>query len=229
MTTTYKSAKVLGAAFLFQFATSLFSGTILKSKLFVPGNIAESMVKIASHTELMRLFIFVDVLTALGVVFLGAVLFMALRKQNEKAALIALGFYIIEAAFLASSRSEAYSLMLISQEFVGTGQPANLLFMGNMALNTMDFMGGTLHMLAFCFGAFLFYFLIYKSRILPRIFSLWGLITLFPCLFGTIFTLLGFQIPFLIYLPYAPFELAVGIWLLIKGVKEYPPVLKEAV
>jgi hypothetical protein len=145
---------------------------------------------------------------------------LTLRKQNEKIALTALGFYILEAALLAVSRTEAFSLLRISQEYATTGQPAYLLTMGNLAFESMDFVGSTLHMLAFCLGGILFYYLLYKSRVVPGTLSLWGLIATLPMLIGTLTQIFGYTIPFIFYVPYVPFELVIGIWILVKGVKE---------
>ncbi len=215
-----KTSRVLGVAFLLQFVTSLFSGTILRQAWFVPGNISESMILIAKEPWLMRATILVDMMTAFGIIFLGAILFVTLRKQNEKMALVALGFYILEATLLAVSRIEAFSLMGMSQEYATAGNPAYLQTMGQVALESMDFVGSTLHMLAFCFGGILFYYLLYRSGIVPRVLSLWGLITVFPCLAGTLFAVFGVQVPFFIYLSYAPFELIIAVWILVKGIKE---------
>ena len=84
----------------------------------------------------------------------------------------------------------------------------------------MDFVGVTLHMLAFCLGAPLFYYLLYKSRLVPRALSLWGLITIVPLLVGTIAQIFGHTLPFILYVPYVPFELVIGVWILIKGIEE---------
>ncbi len=181
------------------------------------------MIKIANNAWLMRANILGEMITALGIIFLGAVLFVTLRKQNEKMALVALGFYILEAALLAVSRIEAFSLLRISQEYVTAGQPAFLQTIGNLAFESMDF-GYTLLMLAFCPGGILFYYLLYKSGIVPRVLSLWGLITVFPCLIGTLSALFGYKLPFTVYLPYVPFEFAVGVWILVKGIKDTPEI-----
>jgi Domain of unknown function (DUF4386) len=180
MNTANKTSRILGIAFLLQFVTSFSSGAFMKQAWFVPGNISETMLKIADNSLLMRTNILVDTLTALGVIFLGAILFLTLRQQNEKIALTALGFYILEAALLAASRIETFSLLRISQEYASAGQPANLLTMGNLAYESMDFVGNTLHMFAFCFGGILFYYLLCKSNRVPRWLLLWGLITVFP-------------------------------------------------
>lgn len=218
MKSNNKMSRVLGIAFLLQFVTSLSSGAFLKSTWFVSGNMSNTLIRIAKNPSLMRGNILLDVLTALGVIFLGAVLYLTLRKQNRKIALTALGFYLLEAALLAVSRIEAFSLLRISQEYVATGQPSYLLTMGSLAYESMDFVGNTLHMLVFCLGAILFYFLLYKSRVVPQWMSLWGLITVFPMLIGTLTQIFGYTIGVVFYIPYVPFELVIGIWILVKGI-----------
>ena len=220
MNTTNNTSKVLGVAFLLQFVTSFSSGMFLKQAWFVPGNIGETMLKIADNPWLMRANILVDMLTALGVTFLGVILFITLRKQNEKIALTALGFYLLEVALLAASRMGAFSLLRISQEFAAAGQPAYLQTMGQVAYESMDFVGNTLHMLVFCPGGILFYYLLYKSGIVPHALSLWGLITVFPMLIGTVSQIFGYTLPFFLYAPYVPFEFAIGVWILVKGIKD---------
>jgi hypothetical protein len=220
MNTVKNTSRVLGVAFLLQFVTSFSSGVFLSNAWSVPGDISETMLKIANNTSLMRANILVDMLTALGVIFLGAMLFLTLRKQNEKIALVALGFYILEAVLHAVSRMEAFSLLRISQEYVVAGNPAYLQTMGNLAFESMNFVGSTLMMLAFCLGAILFYYLLFKSGVVPRALSLWGLVTLFPLLIGTTTQIFGYTIPFFFYAPYVPFELVIAIWILVKGIPE---------
>ncbi len=219
MNTTNNTSKVLGAAFLLQFVTSFSSGVFLKQAWFVPGNIGETMLKIADNPWLMRTNILVDMLTALGVTALGALLFITLRKQNEKIALTALGFYLLEVALLAASRLGAFSLLRISQEFAAAGHPAYLQTLGQVAYESMDFVGNTLHMLVFCPGGILFYYLLYKSGLVPHALSLWGLITVFPMLIGTVSQMFGYTLPSFFYAPYVPFEFVIGVWILVKGIK----------
>jgi len=127
--------------------------------------------------------------------------------------------YLLEVALLAVSRMDAFALLRFSQAYAAS-QPADLLFLGQVAYEAMDFVGGTLHMLAFCLGAILFYFLLDKARMVPRWMSLWGLITTFPMLVGTVAQMFGYTIPFVIYVPYVPFELVIGLWILVKGIEE---------
>jgi hypothetical protein len=220
MNTVYRTSRILGVAFLLQFVTSFSSGVFLQSAWLVPDDISATMVQIADHAGLMRANILIDMLTALGIIFLGAMLFASLRKDNEKVALVALGFYILEAALLGASRGDAFSLLRMSQEYVTAGQPAYLETMANVALESMDFVGFTLHMLAFCLGGILFYYLLYKSAIVPRALSLWGLVTVSPLLVATLLDIFEYQVPPVIALPYVPFEFVIGVWILVKGTNE---------
>jgi hypothetical protein len=219
MNTVNKTSRILGLAFLLQFITSFSSAMFLRATWYVPGNMSATLVKIANNPVMLRVNILFDMLTALGVIFLGAMLFITVRKQNEKMALTALGFYILEGALLAVSRIETYSLLRIGQEYASAGQPAILQTFGNLAFDSMEFVGGTLHMLAFCLGGILFYYLLDKARVVPRVLSLWGLITVFPMLIGTVTQVFGYTIPFIFYVPYVPFELVIAIWILIKGIE----------
>jgi hypothetical protein len=226
MNTVNKTSRILGLAFLLQFITSFASAMFLRGAWFVAGNMSDTLIKIANNSLMMRVNILLDMLTALGVIFLGAILFITVRKQNEKMALTALGFYILEAALLAVSRIASFSLLRLGQEYVSAGQPAILQTLGNLAFDSMEFVGGTLHMLAFCLGGILFYYLLDKARVVPRALSLWGLITVFPMLIGTLTQVFGYTIPFIFYVPYVPFELVIAIWILIKGINDGSEIVR---
>ena len=84
MTLVDRRFRVLGIAFLLQFITSFGSGLFLQPAWLVPEDIRATMIQITNNPGLMRANILVDMLTALGIIFLGAMLFASLRKENEK-------------------------------------------------------------------------------------------------------------------------------------------------
>lgn len=219
MTTSRVAPRLLGIAFLLQAVASLLSGVLLLQPLRVEDNVSESLIKIADHTAQMRAYVLGELVTAMGIVFLGVVLYIILKRHGERIALVALGLYILEAALLAVSRIAGFVLLRISEEYVAAGQPADLETLGSVALDALDY-GYTLHMLPFCVGAALFYMLVYRSGIVPRALALWGLIALLPVLVAILFTLFGYDVPIFVYLPYAPFEFVIGAWILINGIRE---------
>jgi hypothetical protein len=219
MNTDKNTPRLLGAAFLLQAVASLVSGLILLQPLIVSGNITESMTNIANNALQMRASIVVEMITAIGIVMLGSLLFVTLKKQNGKIALVALGLYLIEAAILAASRMAAFALLAISQESVIAGHPTYLQSLGNLFYESQSF-GYDLHMLPFALGATLFYYLFFKSGLIPRVLSLWGLIAAPLALIGILFSLLGYDVPIVVFLPNLPFELTIGVWLMVKGIRD---------
>ena len=210
--------RFLGAAFLLQAVASLVGGLFLLQPLIVPGNIIDSMTNISNNAMQIRASIVVEMITAIGIVILGVLLYITLKKVSMKIALVGLGLYLIEAALLAASRIPAFSLLLISQESVIAGHPAYLQTLGNLFYESQSF-GYNLHMLPFALGATLFYYLFFKSGFLPWVLSYWGLIAAPLALIGILFALFGYNVPLIVFLPNLPFELTIGVWLMIKGIR----------
>lgn len=189
--------------------------------MIVPGNITESMVNIAANAPQMRASIVVEMLTVTGIIMIGVLMYDVLKKQNGKIAIVAMGLYLVEAAILAVSRIPAYVLLFVSQESVIAGHPDYMQALANMLYESMNF-GYELHMLPFALGATLFYYLFYKSGLLPRWLSLLGLVAAPLALIGTFMSLLGYQAPIVVFILNLPFELGIGLWLLIKGIRKSP-------
>jgi hypothetical protein len=75
-------------------------------------------------------------------------------------------------------------------------------------------------MLPFALGATLFYYLFFRPGFLPRVLSLWGLIAAPLALVGTLFALLGYDVPIVVFLPNLRFELTMGVRLIVKGIRD---------
>ncbi len=220
MNSPHPSSRILGFAFLLQFFTSLAGGLILKMGLIVPGDTAATLLRMAARPWLLRINILDEMVTAVGVIWLGALLYTALREHGSVAALTAFALYVLEAVLLAVSRLAAFPLLALSTQFAATPS-ASLLAEADRALASMNF-GYTLLMLVFCPGAILFYWLLFKSRLVPSALSLWGLITVIPIFFAIALSVLGINLPFYIFVPYIPFEFVIGLWIFIKGVRTTP-------
>lgn len=212
-------ARFLGAAFLLQAVASAVSGLFLLQPLIVPDDMAATLANVANHATQMRASFVVEMVTAMGIVMLGALLYTILKKQNRPMALVALGLYVMEATILAASRIPAFALLRVSQASLAGGDPGYLQALGSLFYESQSF-GYDLHMLPFALGATLFYYLFFNSRVIPRVLALWGLVAAPLALVGTVLTLLGYAVPIVVFLPNLPFELGAGLWLLIVGVRD---------
>jgi hypothetical protein len=159
-------------------------------------------------------------ITTAGIIWLGALLYAVLRDYGRVTALTAFALYFLEAVLGAVSHLAAFPLLALSSQFAATPS-AYLLAEGDRALASANF-GYTLLLLAFCPGAVLFYWLLFRSRLVPRALSVWGLITVIPLFFAVTLSILGINVSFYIVVPYIPFEFVIGLWILIKGVRVTP-------
>jgi hypothetical protein len=160
-------------------------------------------------------------ITAFGIVLLGALLFLTLKKQDMKIALTALGLYLIEVAAIVNSSIALFALSRISQESVIAGHPDYLQTLGTLFLEIHEFAFGSMLMFFFTVGATMFYYLFYKSGYLPNGLALFGLIVALLSLIGILFVLLDIDAPiFIVLILNLPFELGTGLWLLVKGIKD---------
>jgi hypothetical protein len=169
----------------------------------------------------MRIYILAVLVTSIGIVVLAALLFIVFSKQYKIIALVALGWWWAEAITLAVSQIGAYALIPLSLEFVEAGAPEPSYFqtLGDFLYYGVDRVGCDIHMLFFCLGGILWYYLFYRSRCIPQVLSVWGLAAI--CLLSTNVLLALYDRDvgsvMILALPYFPFELVLGIWLIVKG------------
>jgi hypothetical protein len=167
---------------------------------------------------MQHLSIFLDIVTALVIVWLGVLFFSLLKKVNPVWATTALALYVVEAGILIMSKFFAYALIQVSGVYSANGDQA-LETIGRILLQLKDF-SYSMHMVPCGIGAILFYYLLFKSKALPSWLPLWGLITMIPVLVGTIIKAYGVAVPFGVMLPYAPFEFFAGIYILVRGLSD---------
>lgn len=211
----YSLKKKLGALFLIVVATSLGSNTILGS-IIGEGTIYQSFNAIIENIAMYRFSILVELLTSVGIVCLAVYLFLNLRDTNRELSYIALGLWLVEAITLAVSKIGTLGLISLSQEFTAAGSVQSSFFesTGNFLYYGFDRQLNTIHMLFYTAGGIIWYSLMIKSKLVPRVISIFGLTAVSISIFGIMLTILGYEISMFFHLPILPFELVIGSWLL---------------
>ena len=167
------------------------------------------------------LFQFIMTLAYLG---FAITLYPILRKYKESLALGFLCFRIIAAVLNIVGFISLLLLLSLSQEFVRVGTPDSSYFqtLGYLLRSGRDFVNHIAMILATSVGGLMFYFLLYQTKLIPRLLSLWGLI-------GTTFTILAsllimfhiIEIITTIYivlnLPLIILEIILALWFIAKG------------
>jgi len=167
----------------------------------------------------MRASVVLFLLTSVGIIVMTALLYAVLRDHNRAVALVALGLWMAEAVLLAVKTLSLYALVDLSVGHVDAGAPASYReTLGSLSLDVSRH-AGQVAMLFFCLGALLWYSLLLQSRIVPRLLPVWSLVAV-PLVLVNIVLLVWdhSRDPLtVLYAPYVPFELVIGLWLLIRG------------
>lgn len=206
---------VLGSFLFLQAATSLISGAFLFNPLVDSSDITATMINVAENPVRVHASILLDIFTAIGIIVLGICLYQLLKKSDKLLASIALGLYIFEATLLVVSKYVLFVFLGLSTLYLEspTTEIANY---ASIILNLNSFIYSS-HIIPFGIAAFLFYYLLLKSNFVPKWLSLWGVITVPVVLIGVVLMMYNVPVPFIILVPYVPFEFVAGIFILIKG------------
>ena len=210
-----RATRWLGAAFVAQFVTSLAAGVLAMKML--TGGASQALIVAASNPAIVRASALLELLTAAGITALTALLFAKLGDLNRPRALVALGMWIGEVGLTAIRALGLYALAALgTQAASGSGSASSLTGAGTLALGLYQ-NAYTASMLFFCLGGLLWYSLLYGSALVPRWLAGWGFLGVLPLLVSTLLTLWdrSLSLGILPGLPYAPFELVVGTWLIV--------------
>lgn len=148
----------------------------------------------------------------------AVVLFSVLKKQNETMALGLVAARILEAGTIFVGVAFILTIVTLKQE--GTGANALVVIHTLVTLYHRIFLLGQSFMPAIC--DLLLGFLLYKSRLVPRVISVVGIAGGPILILGYLVVFFGLAgrldlLPALSAVPVALFEFSLGIWLIFKG------------
>lgn len=226
---TKNAPRLLGAMFLIVIVTALIAGIPFASIVgnttgssIEPSSIPNMLAKISENPTLIHITVLGGLLNSVAIVALATLLYIILKRQNKNIALFALGLWLIEAVFFAIMQIGSLALIPLSRDYVTAGASAPAIYqtLGDFLYNGVYSNGITIHMWFYCIGGGLWYYLFYQSKYVPRVISLLGLFAATLGLAGITLQLSGYNAPSIVYSPIGIFELIIGVWLLLKGIKD---------
>jgi hypothetical protein len=220
MSAQMTTVRLLGAAQLLVFVASLVSDRLLTTVVGT-GGVSEILLNVSNNLARIRISNLVALLNSLAIILLGVLFYAVFYKEYRVVALLALICFVAEAITLAVSKIGAFGLIPLSQQFVEAGapEPSHFQALGDFLYHGVDRLGYLVHMLFFCVGGILWYYLLLSSGAIPRALSIWGLAAVSLLTIPTLLQLYDRNLTaaMVLGLPYAPYEVVLGLWLVIKG------------
>lgn len=216
------AARVVGFTYLFGFL-GVFDAFYVRPHLIVD-DAAETARNIIAHERLFRLGIATDLLTFASIAVLLTALYVVLKPVNRGLALVAAFWRLLEASTcVVMTLTSLDVLRLLSRAaYLRAFEPDHLQAWTMLSIGAHGD-GYNVGEIFLGLGSTVFSYLWFKSRYIPRALAAWGLFSsalLATCTLAfVIFPNLADTLEPGCYVPIAIFELAMGFWLTIKGLR----------
>src|SRR5271165_5932810 len=224
MTSTRKTALVAGVFYLITFIS------IPTLALYGPvKNHRDWILSSGSHTGVL-VGALLEVIVALAGIGTAVTLYPVVKRQNEGAALGFVAARILEAGMIFTGVISLLSLVTLRHD-LGGAAGANAAALVTTGASHVAVYNGTMLLgqtLMPCINALLLGSLMYRSRLVPRIIPVIGLIGAPLLIAAVIATLFGGGIGHvsafaaIATFPVAAWEFSLGVWLVVKGFKPCP-------
>jgi hypothetical protein len=213
-----KNARIVGILFIAAIVAPLVSFPFTR---YIDDS--DYLTAVSENSSMVLVGAIFELIMAFAVVSIAIWLYPVLKKYNESLALGAVGFRLIEGILDIVAVIGLLSLITLSQEYVAAGAPGNSYF-STLGILTLDarHWAGVMAPIAFILGALMYYYIFFKSRLVPRWLSVWGFIGVPLWLAGELLILFSLTDSFsttivLLDLPIALNELTLAVWLIAKG------------
>ena len=223
---TDKAARVAGAVYLSMIVTAPFSLVYIPSTLFVRGNATATANNILAHQTLFRLAIVADLITAVIFIFLVLALYRLLSGVNKTHASVMVALALVSAAvgFMNVLNHIAALTLFRGADFLAVLEKPQRDALAMLFLR-LHGQGNVINEIFWGLWLFPFGVLVMRSGFLPRILGVWLIINGFAYV---VLSFAGLLLPqyqdvaFRSAFPLLLGELAIMLWLVIKGAKVQP-------
>ncbi len=208
MNTERNTARIAGILFLVALTASLTGGSMLESVL----GSNDLQIAISSRRGLFLTGIILEVTNAIAVAGIGILLFPVLKIQNDQVAIGYISLRMLEMVCCLSAAVVALLVFSVVEK--------------SISLDIIDFLlesRGQINRfftpLFFSLGALILYSFLYRTKLLPRFISVWGLIGV-ACIVALNILNGKNNIGMLLALPIISNEIFLGIWLITKDINQ---------
>lgn len=219
MNSERKIVKAAGALLIVQMTTAIISYSIIVEPILYGSD--DFLAEVAEQTNKVRIAAILDFITTLVYFGIAVLLFPILKQYSERIALWFAGIKLSEFVTFTVSGIFLLTIVSISNDYVGmeASENSNLKSLGKHLVNARVHTQN-LNLLTYCFGGWLFYYLLFAYRLVPRFISVWGIIGVFGLFTEISLSLFGSSSGSLVYILGMPLglnEIFLGVWLMVKG------------
>ena len=216
MNSTRKIAVVTGVVFIIATVTHFMAASLMPA---LTGT--DYLIRFSAHANQVAAGALLYLIAHFACAGIAVVMYPVLKKWNAGLALGSVVFRTIETAFYIVGLVGLLSLRTLGQQFTSAGAADRTLLQatGNLLVSVRD-NAALVAVFAFCLGAFMYYYLFFQARLIPRWLSGFGIVAIILLMVACVLALFsGNRITSYIPLdaPIAVQEMVLAVWLIVKG------------
>jgi len=214
------TARIVGVLFLIATAAPLLSVAFVPI-IFGPASLANVWLLAANENQI-RIGALLEFTMAAAVAAIPICMYPILKKYNESMALGYVVGRLVEGIMFTIGAISLLALLTLSKEFALAGAPSASYYQ-IIATTVLAIRAGesVFAQFGFSLGSVMFYYLLYKSKLIPRWLSGWSLIGAVLFLASAFLAMFGYGSESTIYLlfnaPGGLGEMVFAVWLIVKG------------
>lgn len=215
MNTHKMAARTFGIFFIIAFLSYGIGSGLIDSVTNVPDFLSNVY---ANKTTIIVGAILMALVHSFVNIGLPVLMLPILKPFNRNLAYGYLGIAIAATTVLVIGAIFLLLLIPLSDEYVNAGSAAPSYFetMG-ILFKQGGFYAYQIGMALWGLGGLLFVSVLYKSKLVPRLLPVWGIIGYIVFIAGTIFELFGINIGVYLSIPGGLFEISLSVWLIVKS------------
>lgn len=211
-----KIAVITGVIFI------IATGALFPAAALTPGLTGtDYLTQFSAHPNQVAAGAFAYLVAALASAGIAIAMYPVMKGSNAGLALGSVVFRALEAVFYMVEVVILLSLLTLGQQFTTAGAADRTLLqaIGNLLVSVREH-AALVAVFAFCLGAFMYYYLFFQSRLIPRWLSGFGIVAIILMMVACVLALFsGNLITSYIPLaaPIALQEMVLAVWLIVKG------------
>jgi hypothetical protein len=226
----FNIGRIAGVLYLTIIISGIFAEFFVRQSLRVPGDAAATASNIMASESLFRLGIAADLVMIMSDIALALIFYVLLKKVNQSLSLLAAFFRLGQATILGLNLLNLFAViqLLSGDSFLSTFEAGQLHSLAYLFFNAHG-TGYSIAMVFFGFSILVLGYLIFKSGYIPKalgamlmLASVGYLVDSFAKFLMADYTSYEGMFTMVVFVPAFISELALCLWLLIKGLKDQP-------
>jgi hypothetical protein len=213
MSSNLKVGRISGVLFLFVFISGIVIFQFLQGPILFSDNF---LTTTSENSSQIISSLVLGIFSGIVSIIIATILFPIFKKHSIGLAYLYIAFTILNFITIMIDNVSIISMLELSNEYVKNGNDSSMKILETLVYQRHRWTH-YFYLLISCFPVFILYYTLYLSKLVPRIFSIFGIFAVLLMFIEELLSIFGHSISMDMLLPIALIQLTLPLWLIFKG------------